>query len=186
MSTGYRPLPDILYAQLFDGCLQKHGVCEVIRADSTESQRYLEGNDGVLVAYRKKDGTCTFSRLSFTPTPWSVFDAITAEFGVELVTEHDHRYWGFVTEEEWDSFNDRLAREYEDRFYNDVLHYVRDEPNGLKPNTVGMINAEIAKTLIESDPRLTAPENRAELLNLVRTIHDLDRVTRTKGQRSLN
>jgi hypothetical protein len=55
MSTDYRPLPDILFAQLFDGRPEKYGVREKISARSTEVGRYLEGYDGVLLAYRAPD-----------------------------------------------------------------------------------------------------------------------------------
>jgi hypothetical protein len=76
------------------------------------------------------------------PVPWAVIDAVTQEFGVELVSEYDHRYWGFATKKAWDDWEEQRAKESQDDFYNDLVHYVRDEPNDLMPNTIGMIKAE--------------------------------------------
>jgi hypothetical protein len=172
MSTYYRPLPDIQFAQLFDGRLEKYGVKEEIAANPTEGERFLVGCDGFLRVCQEKNGTCTFMQRGLVP--WSIFDALTEEFEVELVSEYDHRFFGFTTEEEWDAFNEKLAKEHEDSFYNDLLHYVRDEPNSLTPGCIGMIMAKIAKTLVVSDPSLTAPEKRTALLEAVRAIYDRD------------
>jgi hypothetical protein len=172
MSTDYRPIPDIQFAQLFDGRLEKYGIKEELVAKPRDGERYLVGCDGFLQANQQEDGNCTFTRRGFVP--WAVFDALTEEFEIELVSEHDHRYWGFDTQEEWDRFNEKLEKEDEGNFYNDLLHYVCGEPNGIWPGTIGMIKAEIAKTLVESDPGLMAPEKRDALLEAVKAIYDRD------------
>ncbi len=172
MSTELAPLPDIEFAQLFDGRLERYGIKEKIVADPTEGTRYLVGRDGFLQVHRAENGTCTFTRRGCVP--WSIYDALAEEFEVELVTEHDYRFWGFATEEEWDNWHKKLAKEHEDSFYNDLLHYVRDEPNDLRPGSVGMIQAKIAKNLVEGDPGLAAPEKRDELLEAMRAIYDRD------------
>ena len=172
MSTAYRPLPDILFVQLFDGRLEKYGIKEEIVANSEEGTRYLVGCDGFLRVHRQKDGTCDFTQRGFLP--WSIFDALAEEFEIELVSEHDYRYWGFSTEEEWDAFNEKFAKESKDKFYDDLRNYVSDQPNGLSPGSIGMIQAEIAKTLVESDPGLMAPEKRDVLLKAMMAIYDRD------------
>jgi hypothetical protein len=171
MSTYYRPIPDILFDHLFDGRLEKHGIRERILASSDVRTRYLEGCDGTMEAHREDDGSSSFMLRGF---PWAVWDALKDEFEVELVSEHDHRYWGFSSEEEYESFMDKVAQEGEDRFYNDLLHYLRGEPNGLMPGTNGMIMAEIAKNLVVSDPGLMATERRNELIAAVDTIYMRD------------
>jgi hypothetical protein len=103
--------------------------------------------------------------------PWAVFDALTEEFEIDLVSEHDHRYWGFSTEEEWVAFQEKIAKKNEDAFYSDLLRYLRDEPNDLKPGTNGMTMAEIAKTLVANDPGLMAHEKRDALLEAVNVIY---------------
>ena len=183
MSTSYRPIPAIPFTELFDGRLDKYGVREKAHADSTLRKRYLLGSDGVLEAYQNDDGTSSFSRRSFTPVPWTVINALTEEFGIELVSEHDHRYWGFANEKDWRDWQDQLAKEAEGDFYKDLVHYIRGEPNDIRPGTVGMLQAEIAKDLVAKDESLMAPNNRHLLLEAVEVIYDRDhtvRVTLTK------
>jgi hypothetical protein len=98
MSTEWRPIPDIPFAKLFDGCLEKYGIREVIVEDATERFRYLQGPDGFLEAFRGEDGTCSFTRRGVVP--WTIFDAIAEEFEIEWVSEYDYRFWGFATEKD--------------------------------------------------------------------------------------
>jgi hypothetical protein len=172
MSTDWRPIPDIPFAELFDGRLEKYGIRALIVDRETEGWQYLEGPDGTLSVSRAEDGTCIFTRRGVVP--WTIFDAIAEEFKIEWVSEYDHRYWGFATEKEWDDWNNQLAKESEDEFYNDLVKYLRDEPNGLRPGTIGMIKAEIAKTLVKGDLGLMAPEKRNALLEAVEAIYDRD------------
>src|SRR5262249_44724502 len=109
MSTDYAPIPDISFDRLFDGRLEKYGVEEKILGNSTLVTRYLVGWDGFLQVHRLDNGTCTFTRRGCVP--WSIFDAIAEEFNVELVSETDHRFWGFATEEEWDNWHKQLHKE---------------------------------------------------------------------------
>jgi hypothetical protein len=184
MSTYYAPIPDILFDQLFDGRLEKYGIKEEIAANPTEGTRYLAGRDGFLQVHREEKGACTFTRRG--AFPWSIFDALTEEFSVELVSEDDYRYWGFATEEEWDNWNKQQHKAAENEFYNNLVKYVRDEPNSLRPGSIGMIKAKIAKTLVESDPSLVAPEKCDVLLEAVRTVYDRDHaVTITLTEQNL-
>jgi hypothetical protein len=141
MSTYYAPIPDISFDQLFDGRLEKYGIKEEIVANPTEGTRYLVGCDGFLQVHRQENGTCTFTRRGVVP--WSIFDALTEEFRIELVSEYDYRYWGFATEEEWDNWHKQENKVAEDEFYNNLVKYVRDEPNSILPGTIGMIEAKI-------------------------------------------
>jgi hypothetical protein len=172
MSTWYRPIPDIQFVQLFDGRLEKYSIKEEIVANPSDGRRYLVGCDGFLEVDRTDDGTCTFTRRGCVP--WSIFDALAEEFEIELVSEYDHRYWGFATEKDWNDWNEKLAKEDETEFYNNLIKYVRDEPNGLGPDSIGMIQGGIAKTLVKGDPSLMAPEKRNALLEVVTAIYDRD------------
>jgi hypothetical protein len=180
MSTWLAPIPDIQFAQLFDGRLEKYGIRkdEVIRENETEKTPFLVGPDGFLEVHAEENGTCTFTRRG--PVPWAIFDAITEEFGVELVTEYDHRFWGFATEKEWNDWNEAAHRKGQDEFYDDLLKYVRREPNCFRPETAGMAKAEIAKTLVDNDPSLMAPEKREALLEAVSAIYDRDHAVKIK------
>jgi hypothetical protein len=172
MSTWYKPIPDIQLAQLFDGRLEKYSIKEEIVVNPSDGRRYLVGCDGFLEVHRSDDGTCTFTRRGCVP--WSIFDALAKEFEIELVSEYDHRYWRFATEKDWNDWNEELAKEDETEFYNNLIKYVRDEPNGLRPDSIGMIKAGIAKSFVKGDPSLMAPEKRNALLEAVTAIYDRD------------
>ena len=179
MSTDYRPIPAILFAQLFDGCLEKYGVREGTKSDSTTG-RCLVGSDGALEVCENDDGTSRFSRRTFASAPSAVIAALQDEFDAELVSEADHRFWGFASKEEEAQQHKEMAKESEDAFYQDLLCYLRGEPNGLKHGTIGMKEAEIAAALVATDEKLIAPENRQQLLEAVRTIYDRDYTVKFK------
>jgi hypothetical protein len=80
-------------------------------------------------------------------------------FDVQVVSEYEPQYWGFVTHDEWDEFMERCATEREDELYEQVMHYVRGEGHNLLPGTIGMIEADIAKTLIDENHNFALPEN---------------------------
>lgn len=190
MSTSYKPLKDISFDKVFDGRLHPYDVREEIRADTSDSTRYLAGRDGVLAVFPDQSGaSSTFVRPSFGNMPWSIFDALAAEFDTELVSEHDHPYWGFETAEEWEAFQDKIAKADDDDFYNDIMRHVRGEPNGLTPGTIGFKKAEIAKTLVEGDPSFAEPEAREALLEALNAVYEktsaAGAVVLTTGDRAL-
>jgi hypothetical protein len=172
MQTNYRPHPAIPFAQLFDGRLDKYGVREKIGEYSTETARQLKGCDCVLQVFREEDGSCTFTCSNFRPLPSAVLEALIEEFAIEVVSEHDYRYWGFSSEEKWNAVNEKLAKESEDKLYNNILHFVRGEPDDLEEGSFEFQQAEIAKALIQNDPSLMAPEKRGVLLEAVMAIFD--------------
>jgi hypothetical protein len=63
--------------------------------------------------------------------PWSIFDALNREYGTEFFSEHDHRFWDFDTAEEWDKFQNQIAKGNNDDFFVEIIRYARGEPNGL-------------------------------------------------------
>ena len=172
MSTWLAPIPDIKFDALFDGRLEKYGIREHIMAEASERERYLVGRDGFLEVRREQNGTCTFTRRGCIP--WSIYDAIAEEFEVEIVTEHDHRFWGFATEKEWNDWNEKLHKDHEEKLYTEIIKYIRDEPNDLEPGTDGMKQAEIAKALVEDDQSLATLEKRDVLLEAVQTLSRRD------------
>ena len=83
-------------------------------------------------------------------------------FDTYIVSEHQPQYWGFETQEEWDAAEKR-SREFEKEFYVQIMKYLRGQPNDIRPGTIGMIKAGIAKKLVEEDPVLLAPKNKDRL-----------------------
>jgi hypothetical protein len=174
MSTDYRPIPAIRFSKLFDGRLDKYGIRARAPTNSSPNSWSLVGSDGVLEAYRQLDGNANFSRGSFEPIPWAVIDALTNEFQIELVSEHDHRFWGFASKKEEEDRHNQIAKEYEDDFYKNLVHYLRGEPHNLTSGTIGMQKAEIAKALVATDESLLTPTKRHLLLEGIEAIYDRD------------
>ena len=175
MSTDFRPIPAAIpFNKLFDGRLDKYGIRARAPTDSSPRSGFLVGSDGVLDVYQRDDGSASFSRPSFNPIPWTVIDALTNEFQVELVSEHDHRFWGFASKKEEEDWHDQIAKEYEDDFYKNLVHYLRGEPHNLTSGTIGMQKAEIAKALVARDENLLTPTKRQLLLGTVNVIYDRD------------
>jgi hypothetical protein len=96
-------------------------------------------------------------------------------FDTDIVSEYEPQYWGFETQEEWDAWE---KKRYE-VFYIEIMKYVRGEPNNIRPGTIGMYEAEIAKTLIAKDPAFLFPLNKDKLLKEMRSIYEREHNTET-------
>jgi hypothetical protein len=99
-------------------------------------------------------------------------EAIEQSCDLAIASEYDHQYWGFETQEEWETFQVQMANEDRENFYIELLKYLQGKPNDIEPGTVGMDTAEIAKTLVEKDPALLLAVNKDKLLNETLTIYD--------------
>ena len=62
-----------------------------------------------------------------------------------------------------------ISQDNDDDFYTAVCAYVRGEPNGIVPGTVGEEQAEIAKRLLQDNPAILDDKDR--LLAELATIH---------------
>jgi hypothetical protein len=62
-----------------------------------------------------------------------------------------------------------ISQNDDDKFYTAVCAYVRGEPNGVVPDTVGEEQAEIAKRLLQHNPAIL--DDRDRLLAEIATIH---------------
>jgi hypothetical protein len=103
-----------------------------------------------------------------------IFHAIAEAFDTDIVSEHQPEFWGFDTEEEWHAHEKRFHEEYEQQFHAELLKHLRGEPSDIRPGTIGMKKAEIAKSLVEKDPSLMEPENRDKLMGETAAIYDRD------------
>ena len=54
----------------------------------------------------------------------------------------------------------------------ELLKYIRGEANNLKPGTVGMGQAEVAKKLVAENPELLLPMNQGKLWNEMKSIYN--------------
>ena len=81
----------------------------------------------------------------------------------------------FDTMEEWDGAEKKLSIELkkaEKKFHRELLKYLRGERNNIKPGTVEMDKAEIAKKLVEKDPPLLLPINYDRLRREINLVYD--------------
>ena len=87
-------------------------------------------------------------------------------------SEYEPQFWGFDTQEEWDACQDQIAREHDEKFHAELLRYVRGEPNDIRPGTIGMLQAEIARRLAQQDPTLLLPANEERFRREIQETYD--------------
>ena len=194
MSTDYRTMDKISFADLFDGRLERFEVREHIKAaETSNTQRCLTDGRNYLWVYAECDGTVgsmtTFgasdgSTSDFTVgmrgllvggnAPGRILGAIAKTFDTYIISEHEPQYWGFDTQEEWDLALKKIAEEGETKFHAEIIKYVTGGPNDLKPGTIGMIQAKIAKDLVTENPGLVSPDKKEELMEAIEKVYKAD------------
>ena len=65
----------------------------------------------------------------------------------------------------------KMSQKAEEEFHIELLKYLRGEPNDIRPGTIGMCQAEIARTLVEKDPSLLLSVNKDKLRNEIQSIY---------------
>jgi hypothetical protein len=173
MSTDFAPLTKIAAVDLFDGRLAKFGVREhIVQNETTKSRRCLtDGRNYVWVYMDDEDLVACFTRYMSNGAPGKILNAIAEAFDSDIVSEYEPQFWGFDTQEEWDAVQEELAQEGREQSYVSILRYLRGEPNDIRPGTIGMTMAEIAKKLVEENPELLQARNKEKLLSGIDTIY---------------
>jgi len=106
MSISFRPLAAICMADLFDGRLQDVGVHEhhSKSEDAPANARCLTDGENFLWVYGDEIGlVSSFCRFFPNGSPHRILVAICDEFGVDIVSEFEPKFWGYETTEEWDA-----------------------------------------------------------------------------------
>ena len=171
MSTKYRLLSPIYIDDLLGGRMENLWVHEQTSPEHGPFEKCLtDGRNFLWVHFDAEGQVTSFTRYYPNGAPQGLLRAIAEAFDVEIASEHDPRFWGFETQAEWDSSWAALAEQQEREFYDEVVKFIRGEPNNIGPGTVGMIEAEIAKRLVAESPDLLAAENRPALIKAVKTI----------------
>jgi hypothetical protein len=161
MSTDFRLTKDITASDLFDGRLEKFGVHEHFNDETDAQKRMLTDGDNFLWLYVDAAGLVScLTRYFPNGNPDKILNAIVEAFDTEILSEYEPQFWGFDTHEEWDARQRELSQEYEEEFHNDILKFLRGEPNDIGAGTIGMIKAQIAKKLVENEPALLLPDNK--------------------------
>jgi hypothetical protein len=170
MSTDFRSLKCIGINTLVDDQLRALGIqfvpIERQRPETRSLARILSDGTNLLWTFYDQSGYVDiFTAYAFND-PCFILDAI----------EHDPRYWRFETVEEWEAFQRKCGEEAEHAFYADLLKNLRNEPNNIKPGTIGVMKAEIASGLVADRPELLLNKNRVTLTKAIQTIFNRDHV----------
>jgi len=171
MSTHFRPLDPIRMADLFDGRLEHHGVHEHHCEGTTSDRKCLTDGPNCLWVCNE-EGLGLIVTSYGVNKPQRILRSIADAFDVEIASEDEPQFWGELETEE--GHPAAIAKKHEQDFYNEVIKYVRRESHNIRPDTNGMIIAEIAKGLIAQSPDLLAEDNRPTLIKSVRKIYFRD------------
>jgi hypothetical protein len=175
MSTDYRLLKDVLARDLFDGRLEVFGVHEYLNDETTEQKRLLTDGRNYLWLYIDDSGFVScLTRYMPNGAPSKILSAIVEAFDTGIVSEYEPQFWGFETQEDWDAWQLEIAKEHEEEFYREILKYVQGKLNDIRPGTIGMIKAEIAKKLVDGDPTLLLPANKHKFRAAIESTYDCD------------
>jgi len=175
MSTAFAPLKKIAARDLFDKRLEAFGVREHVMPDkTTEKKRCLTDGRNYLWVSVNDEGLVAYISRYGGNAPGKILSAIAEAFDTDIVSEYQPQYWGFSTQEQWDAAEEEMSRQSRERFYVDLVRYVRAERNGIRPGTIGMIQAEIAKRLANEDPTFLLLENKDKFLDKIDSIYKRD------------
>jgi len=176
MSTVYRLLKKVPACDLFDGRLEDFGVREHVKPDATtEKSRLLTDGRNYLWVYIGDDGFVgSLTRYAPNGAPGTILNVLAEVFDTDIVSEYEPQFWGFDSQEEWDAYMEEISRKSEEEFHTELLKYLREEPNDIRPGTNGMLKAEIAKKLVEIDPALLLPINKDKLRDEIESIYNRD------------
>ena len=172
MSTDFRPQKSIAVSDLFDGRLEPFGIREHAESGtiSPDTRCLVDDGENYLTVFADDAGFVgCMSRYGAFNNPGHILGTITDVFETDIFSEYEPQYWGFETQEEWENALDKLAKENDDRYYGELVKFLAGEPCGIRPRTIGMQWAEIARELVKQNPELAAPANKAALLDEVRT-----------------
>jgi len=169
MSMDYHPLTPIRMADLFDGRLKAVGVHEELCEDATPDERCLtDGRNFVWVSCSARELVTSFSSRG---DPGHILQTISKEFGVRILREDVYFNGDEFTQECSDAW-DAMAEKVDQEFYPEMVKFVRGESHAIKPGSVWMTKAEIAKRLIANCPDLLAEAKRSELLKAIGLLMD--------------
>ena len=93
-------------------------------------------------------------------------------FDTVIYSEYCPQFWGYDTDEEWDAAQAKMEADHRHKHAGEIRKFVRNEPSGIVPGTVGHAEAQIASRLCEADPTLLLLENEPRLMATIREVYD--------------
>jgi hypothetical protein len=102
MPAEYRPVSAIPF-NVIDKRLEKYGI----KVDLSGTITALIGPHGTLFA--TPEGNSTHFERQLVVDAHAVLDAVETEYGIAVVDENDHRFWGFTSRDDMlEAYNRRL------------------------------------------------------------------------------
>src|SRR5262249_35520411 len=128
MSTCYAPFNKIRAGDLFDGRLEKFGVHEQLTNDTTKKRKCLtDGRNYLWVSINDAGFVGNITRYGAN-APSKILIVIAETFDTDIFSEYEPQYWDFDTKEEWDAWQEKLAKENDEKFHAELLKYLRGKP----------------------------------------------------------
>jgi hypothetical protein len=180
MSTNYRLEKSVRAADVLDGRLVVFGVREQLNESTNEAVKCLTDGRNCVWLYIDDDGFVSSLTRYRANAPSKILRAIATSFETEIFSEYEPQFWGFDSEEEWHAAMDQMGKEDDDRFYAELIKYLRGEPSDINPHTVGETKALIAKKLTDENPELLIPEMRKTLMAAIEEIYESDHAVKVK------
>jgi hypothetical protein len=163
MFTDYRLNKKLSIEKIFDGRLERFGVYETFVAEATPEWRCL--TDGHSVLWVEGDDEIYFMMgFGMFNATEKILTAIEEAFDAEIFSEHQPRYWGNETEDEWRCDRRKTAEEIQANLNILIMRNVRGESLNIEPYSGFMPVVNTAKDLIIENPDLASPDREAELL----------------------
>jgi hypothetical protein len=164
MSTDYRLEKRTRAADVLDGRLTALGIRENLNKNTTEHQKCLSDGRNYVWLYINDGGFVGCLSRYGENDPSTILEAIATTFHTEIFSEHEPQFLGFTSQEEMDAAMEEMGKQADDRFYAELIRYLRGEPNDIHPHTVEFDKALIAKKLADADPEPLVPEMREKLI----------------------
>ena len=73
-----------------------------------------------------------------------------------------------------------IAEEQDAEFHAEIIKHVACKPNNLKPGTIGIIRADIAKDLVAENPGLVSPDKKAKLMEAIEQVYQAEHAVMIK------
>jgi hypothetical protein len=180
MSTCYALTRKVRAADFLDGRLEAFGVCEHVAKNTTATAKCLTDGQKYLWMYVDEAGFVSRLTRYGANAPAKILQAIATAFDTDIFSEHEPQYWGFNSQQEWDAALQQIARKDEDAFYTELIKFICGQSADIREGTVGWIEAQIAKDLVNDDPQLTLPDERERLMNAIKVVYDRDHAVHIK------
>jgi hypothetical protein len=163
MSAEYRPVHEIPFRNI-DERLEKYGI----RVELLGATTGLVGAHGTLFA--RPEGNSTHFERGVGVDTQAVLDAIETEYGITIVDESDHRFWGFASHDDMLEAYSRSDRPSEFSPRNWVL--VEGPSIGDANFTIAWLMAAIAadkalQAYFQEHPRFRERLRRIEIATLI-------------------